>query len=132
MSLAGLLDGMDQPNNNKLSWRPPAELSDWELRVGEKTYRVHKSVCGADERRCQSLRDAFDQSMTTQAVTNLSVGDPPYVPAACEQYFESVLDFVYFSMASKALTIFSIGVRKERRMNRPVLSFQPLPPGVHA
>lgn len=60
-SLAGLLEGTPKGSLRRLSWRPLAELSDWELIVQSKTYHVTGlSFLGAGEITSVMLRDVFD------------------------------------------------------------------------
>jgi hypothetical protein len=82
-----------------LTWRPPAELSDWQVVVGPKKYRVHTALVGGGERRSVALRDHIQQSSVAAGdrSTCLSSGTLPWqsLPEACWEHFEAALDFMY-------------------------------------
>ena len=76
-SLNDLLEGTNETSRIRLSWRPPAELSDWQLTIRDKSYSVHKAIVGAGERRSTTLRDIFDHYNNPQLADG-GVGGRPH------------------------------------------------------
>ena len=83
----------DEPMPPRRDWRTPL-LSDWELLLNGKVYRVHRAILGEGERRSDLLLDLFQQDAggsSSSSQTDLTT----LLPDRCWPAFETLLDYAY-------------------------------------
>mmetsp|Transcript_46640 Transcript_46640/g.85664 ORF Transcript_46640/g.85664 Transcript_46640/m.85664 type:complete len:827 (-) Transcript_46640:46-2526(-) len=75
---------------SKRSWRNPV-LSDWTIRLGNRTYQVHRADLCEGERGSQFFLTLFQRWTGERSTTDLT----SLIPEVCWPVFENVLDFLY-------------------------------------
>lgn len=86
-----------------LCWRN-GHRSDWSLRLGQRTYAVHKAIVGYGQRASSLLKDAFDAGDRGARPTETDLSR--MCPEAVWPLVDAVLDFVYtgkFELKTDAL-----------------------------
>lgn len=72
-----------------LEWRD-GKYSDWECRLGEETFRLHKVVLGAERRGSRFFAGAFNDGYDA-AGTDLA----QLLPEPCHAHIQLAIDFMY-------------------------------------
>lgn len=80
----------EDANSARASWRD-GQHGDWTLRIGSRSFNVHKIIVSTGERRSLFLDAAFRKPCGETAETDLT----DLLPASCHAMFEDLLDYFY-------------------------------------